>query len=309
MPTTENSARPEAERKRPLDYVLSSAKKRPDPLEFIDNSKPEYTEAEVKKDLEYVENLKRKFVEGSGRAEAMEIITIEYGEEFKWFGEESGLDRTSLYDDYKGIDGIWYFKIKDFPYRIALAIDTSMRSELTQAQRTENETKAAGKTKSIREKIERNLEKIKDPKISTVKYYRSLDGQPVDQTLIVPVVIGLEGENANKLIHLFGQIARLRQKKETSSLNETEVSELSQLEEKAANHPAQKIFLESTLAQLSRYAQELKNEKGFKSFYRIGVAGLEKMVGGILEKKKNISTDELENDAVYQKIKETLKEI
>ncbi|MFA6383684.1 MAG: hypothetical protein WCX17_04675, partial [Parcubacteria group bacterium] len=109
------AARPKEEQRRPVDYILGSAKKRPDPLEFVDNSRPGYTEAEVRKDIEYVERLKSKFAEGSGRAEALEIITIEYGEEFQWFGKESGLDRTSLYDDYKGVDGIWYFKIKDFP--------------------------------------------------------------------------------------------------------------------------------------------------------------------------------------------------
>lgn len=302
----ESTARPEAECKRPIDYILASAKKRPDPLEFIDNSKPGYTEAEIRKEMAHVEELERKFAKVSQRAEAMEIITIEYGEEFQWFGENSELDRTSKIDDLNGVDGVWHFNVPGFPYRIALAIDTSMRSELTKKQQMENETTAVGKIKSIKEKIERNITKIKDPKISTVKYYKSRDGQPVDQTLIVPIVIGLEGENADKLISLFGRIAELRRRK---NLNESEKTELIELEERARNHPAQKIFLLSAIAQLSRYSEELKNEKGFKSFYRTGVSGLENIVRDILKKKEHIATGELENDAVYQKIKETLGEI
>jgi hypothetical protein len=216
------------------------------------------------------------------------------------------VDKTTPHDDFgNGIDYILSISMPgQNTHRIALAVDVSMRATLSE------DTKKSGKTNSIEEKINRNILKVTDPRQRIeVKYFKSSlpgDNYKGKLTGIVPVVVGLEGENAQKLIVLFGEITALQNnEKRTPAEEET----LQKKIEEAQKHPCQAMFFHQIRKQLEMYSVLLKKEGSLKSkLFEIEVAKLFPVIDSIIEAKKDISYDSLKNDKVFSVIQRVVKE-
>lgn len=305
-----------------VDIVLQSQKKkRPDEIAFIDEALEGYRKQDIEKDLQEIARLQKRSEaedgllteksrirknEGRKRSEAMEIILTEKGEEMGWYGENSSLDRTGLHDDWRnGIDWVWTISVPgENTHRIALAIDVSMRASLNE------DAKKSGKVNSIREKIERNISKVTDPRQRIeVKYFKS--SAPTDNykgklTGIVPVVVGVEGENALKLINLFGEIASLQKNEKRTAIEE---NMLQQKIQEARNHPCQALFLREIRDQLEMYSDILKREGSIKGkLFKIEVEKLFPVIDNIINLKKDIPYDVLKQDKVFTVIQEVVRE-
>jgi len=131
-------------------------------------------------------------------SEAVEVTLAYCGETQDWFGENAYLIRTSEYDDViNGVDLVVEFDLgseDDEPRRVALTVDVTTAVE-----------------KSVLEKkIKRNAEKTftrKGDKKAQIKYFKSEANDykgPLEN--IVPIVIGLEWQNAVKLLELQSQL-------------------------------------------------------------------------------------------------------
>jgi hypothetical protein len=255
------------------------------------------------------EEVKRKIREGKERSEALEIFIVDGGEEFQYFGEKAYLSRTAKIDDFKnGVDAVVTFDLPDKnPYCIALAIDASMKPTF----------------ESVEKKLNRNLTKVigDSRKGLEVKYYESPITKKKERLgLIVPVVVGLEGDNSNKILAIFADIIRLRMKEgQTAEENQR----LQNTIEKIKNHPAQIIFLQEIKKQLEMYSVLLKKENstpkaaasGFgklsgmrNNMFTSEIDKLTGIIDDILDSKKHIPSGELENDGVYTCIKKFINE-
>lgn len=293
-----------------VELVLNSAsQERPNERDFTDL----YSQGVIDRDLEVVHILERKFhdnlehlnpaeikrvEEGKKRSEALEVIMVEGGELHNWFGERGFLSRTGKYDDYNGIDGVLEIVQGDEesgelePHNIALAIDASMRPDFS----------------SIERKILRNIERVTGPKKPQVKYFQSaVNGVKKKLTMVLPVVVGVEGKHAEELTDLFGEVIRLRG---TKDRNENAKKILKEKLERIANHPAQIIFLQEIIDQLNAYAA-LFGARADKDSVAYGQKAkeLSNVINGIMETKMDINPGVYSNDGVFLAIEEVSQKI
>lgn len=282
-----------------VDLVLATeTQKRPHEADFVDESKSGFSQLDVKRDIETTEKMEERFKkdwdhlpendiqrikEGKKRSEALEVIIIDKGEEMNWFGERAHLSRTSRFDDiFNGIDGVLEFDIQESnPYGIALEIDASMKPD----------------QETMKKKITRNTDKVLGKgKAIEVKYFQSkISGEKKKLTFVIPVVTGVEGDNANKLIELFADIERLKKPGKDE--------ELQKKIDEAKNNPAQLIFLKEIKMQLEMYSKLLGKEGGMKQLYRKEVDKLVDIIKNIIDSKNNIDSKTLESDGVYNLVK------
>lgn len=152
------------------------------------------------------------------------------GEKFGYFGSHAKLESTTLSDDIgHKIDAYVNFDLpkESKSHCIALAINASMNSDLD----------------SLKEKLEVNLKKVlgRNRKEVEIKYYRHPDGKEDRRPdIIVPVVIGVDGKNCNKLFEMFAEIIQLEQQEDKSDEDKRLLQEKIEV---AKNNPAQIIFL------------------------------------------------------------------
>jgi hypothetical protein len=280
-----------------------------------------YSEEEIHSDLEMVKDMKERFAgdlnnpelteemkerltKGRQRVEALEIVLADFGTEMQYFGTNSKIIRTSEFDDiFRGVDIVVEFAEKENnPHRIALAIDasTSPREDI------------------IGKKIRRNIEKITNPKrMPSLKYFRFNESEYVsEKTFILPVVIGLEAKNANRLLKIFARIFELKGRK---NLSLDEESELDTRLSEAMNHPGQKIFFEQIEGQFKMYKRKIQkrlalgkdlseNEISNKKMYLEEIDYHLAIVADLKKKKEHIKIDEIEDDAVHKVIQKVVKE-
>ncbi len=283
-----------------VEIVLASEeKKRLNEIDFIDDKRTGFSREDIQRDIEATSKMEERFKkdwdylsekdiqrikEGKKKSEALEVIIIDKGEKLGWFGCNARLSRTSKFDDiFNGVDGIVEFdKQEDNPYGIALEIDASMNPD----------------KKVIKRKIARNTDKVLGRgKPIEIKYFQSkITGEKKKLTFVVPVIVGTEGNNANRLIQLFADIERLKK----SEKNEEARKKL----EEAKNDPAQIIFLRETKIQLEMYVSSLEKEGGLKQLYKKEVEKLAEIINNILNSKNHINSERLESDRVYNLIKE-----
>lgn len=284
-------------------------KKRLQEIDFIDDGKKGYSEAEVKRDLETVERMKEKFEKGQdhmtdaeikrakeneNRGEALEVIILDKGEELEWFGLGTRLSRTTKHDDiFNGVDGVAEFVSKEkTTHRVALAVDASMNSDFS----------------ALKRKIDRNIRKITNNKDEIeVKYFKSaIDDFKGKLALIIPVVIGMEGKKANELIGIFSQIMVLQAREPKSG---EELKKLDQLLIEAKNHPCQVIFLKEIKEQIAFYKELLAGDKSIKAqLFMNEINSLLEIINLIIGSKKEILGGELEKDGVYLTIKNIISQ-
>lgn len=293
-----------------VELVLHSAShERPDEKDFGEL----YDPSTIKRDLDVVRILEQKFHDdvehltpeemervekGKKRSEALEVIMVEGGELYDWFGGQAFMSRTSKYDDYNGIDGVLEIVReetedgKQEPHDIALAIDASMRPDLS----------------SIERKIRRNVEKVTGPKKPRVKYFQSaVDGTKKSLTMVLPVVVGVEGKHADELTDLFGEVIRMRAVKDRPE----SVKQL--LKEKLdgiAKHPAQVAFLQEILVQLDGYAALFaKHADNNSRAYGEKARELSGIIAGLLAEKDTIELGDYANDGVLVAIEEVAEKM
>lgn len=277
-----------------------------------------YSQESLQRDVEIVEALKRRFAEdlehldevqlkkvreGKLRSEALEAIIVDFGDILEWFGAKAKLTQTAEFDDLvHGVDGIIEFDLSDKqPYRMALVIDASMKPVFD----------------SLERKVSRNIEKIVgNEKQAEVKYFASkVDGFKGKLSLVVPTVIGVEGDNANQLIKLFSEIIQLKNKPRQDYMDE---DALDQKMREAKNHPAQIVFLREIKEQLSLYVYlieaEMKKrhmtdrEKDVKNLYKKEIIRFSGIIDDLLSQKKTIAEGALKNDGVYATIHKVVDE-
>jgi len=299
------------------ELILGSQKKEPiDEYSFTDETQAGYRRTDIAADMKEVARLKKIFADQASQlppeirerrkiSDAVEVILTEKAEEMHWFGENAAVDKTGPYDDFcNHIDSVLTISMPgENAHRIALAIDVSMRASLSE------EAKKNGKDNSVQGKIARNILKVTDPqRRAEVKYFKSSlpgDNYKGKLTGIVPVVVGLEGENAQKLITLFGEITAL-QKNTTRTAAEEET--LRRKIQEARDHPCQAIFFLEIRAQLKMYSIILKKEGGIKGqFFAAEVDQLIPVIDSIIAAKKDISCKNLKNDKVFNVIREVVK--
>lgn len=292
--------------------ILSSIGKRIDMDEFIDEAKKGYSAKDIEIDKERVRLRKEDFERdydhlnedeikrieiGKLRADALEAIIIDLGGsrrkdgdcKYGWYGENAYFMKSSESDDIlNGVDGIGEFFVEGGEsHKIALAIDASMRADASSVQR----------------KIERGVKKVADGKME-VKYFKSATSDYKGKLrTVLPVVLGLEGDKANELIRLFSEIVRLENKQERT-IEEDE--KLAYRIREAQKHPCQVIFLKEMKVQLEMF-QQIFNREG--SYIKYDIVALLGIVDGLLDEKKNIGMQSLENDGVYEKICEVAKDL
>jgi hypothetical protein len=191
--------------------------------------------------LENLSDFERKQAEiGKEKSRALEAIVADQVELNNWFGENVILVPTLEYDDLiNGTDAVAEFNLGEgeTPERIALAIDVTMRPDFPSS------------VSKLEGKIDRNIAKVTGqdehqkyiPPVE-VKYFQSeVEDFKGRLEAIVPVVIGVEGKNADGLIVDFAKFLSLK-----SLANKTpEIT--GQIKAQRAvleRHPAQKVFLE-----------------------------------------------------------------
>lgn len=239
---------------------------------------------------------RRRIEEGKQRSDALEVIVGDQVELNDWFGPSVVVTRTTEFDDFiHGVDAVVEFNLGDdeHPERIALGIDASMRADAP----------------TVDGKIKRNINRVIGGEEPTmVKYFRSQiqgpDGKVFEGPLetVVPVVIGIDGENCDKLMGIFAQIIKLRRNRERTEEIKSLTREKMQEMQK---HPAQRVFLEEMRIQLEMYAEllERKQPDTRHSVYKEKIAKVLAIVNEILESKQDIELGELEKDGILGMIR------
>ncbi len=278
-----------------------------------------YPPREIESDLKMVERLQDKFAsqleqfsgeelkkihEGEQRSEILEIIIATDGEKYHWTGEKTRLSRAARFDDIaNGIDIILEFELESFEKasseidRIALGIDTSRNSDIYALQR----------------KIARNIEKLtgqNGKKLPQAKYFQSAIDKNIKGELntIIPIVIGLDFNHVNGLIHLCAASRSLADPKHNQELQEMGIDphrKQEELKEQLLKHPAQVVFYRQIITQLNYYLKVLDKQEGEQTEnIKVEINSILKRVRKIKETKKNIPIANYDQDAVLKTIEE-----
>ncbi len=236
---------------------------------------------------------------GKRRSEALEVIISEQGEFNDWLGPDALMIRTSEYDDrLNGVDVIIEFNPEEQDEqneieRIALAVDASMRPNYL----------------TVNKKISRNINKLFGKQSMEVKYFQSrITEKKGKLRTIIPVVVGIEGDNANELMKSVVQVSRLEQSelaKENSPEITKEVKEAKRsLMDKLTKHPAQIIFLEEIADQLKMYLALIDKRPSEKPILsKDKIQSLLDLIESIIASKEDIKKD-LESKRDFKGLKE-----
>lgn len=278
-----------------------------------------YDKGEIERDRTMVSVLKRKFErdldhlnpeeirkieEKKEWSEALEVIITQRGSECGWFGDDAYLVRATEYDDLvNGLDGVLEFapagktsEGKEKVRRLVLAIDASMQPALD----------------NVRRKINRNLDHLtgRGDKLQ-VKYFESVvDGFRGRLDMVVPVVVGIDAGNTNRLIGLFAEMIKLGNiKTKDRNVLERHQRQLS----KAQEHPAQRAFLEEIRMQLDCYLSLLENRTDEASkLYKEEISALLDKIKAVIKEKGHIREDGatdlsgISKDSVLRSIRKAL---
>lgn len=232
------------------------------------------------------------------RSETLEIIVANQIELNDWLGENALFYRTTTFDDYThGTDAVAEFDIGEEPERLALAIDSTSRTDLSH----------------IEEKIDRNISKILNNKLE-IKYFESqVKKFKGSITNVIPVIIGLEGGNTNGLINQFAQLIKLKQKFNSTnpaiSVNEKTAAKqaYNRSKKEMIRHPVQMVFLYEIKAQLDMYKKILTRENNPDISVKVSdVDRIEEIISDVIRSKSQIEKSPemvgLKNDAVLNLI-------
>jgi len=253
--------------------------------------------------LENLSDFEREQAEiGKEKSRALEVIVADQVELNNWFGENVILVPTLEYDDLiNGTDAVAEFDAGEekAPKRIALAIDVTMRPDFPSS------------ASKLEGKMDRNIAKVTGqdehkrfvPPVE-IKYFQSeIEDFKGRLETIVPVVIGVEGKNADGLIVDFAKFLELKSKaNRTPEIKDQIRAKRADLE----NHPAQRVFLEEMKRQLEMYLIILKKQKldEAHAVYKEKIRQVHKIIMDILASKQDVTLDRWESDGVFAQISE-----
>lgn len=279
------------------------------PRHTLDYFSDIFSPEEISQDNQHVENIKKNFEKKNNlnspedleklhqsrkRSEALEIIISDQIELNNWFGEESFFFQTTEYDDLvNSTDAVVEFSTENKPQRIGLAIDSTSRTDVVK----------------LEIKVDRNISKVLNGNLE-IKYFESqIDGFKGQIKGILPVVVGLEGENTDELINLFSRMITSEEKMNDQSINQNDrvkyKQNFSNLKKEITKHPAQLIFLKEIKSQLDMYKRIIVRENNPNIPVKISdIENISKIISGVISEKSNISkTSEMllleKKDAVY----------
>jgi hypothetical protein len=308
---------------REAELILEHHKKdRPDEKKFVEI----YGDAEIQNDMNDLERMQEKFSvdmnhlstqekekidQGKKRSEALEATIVGLAD-FGWFGSETQTSRTHEYDDvFHGIDAVLEIprekkdKKTDRPQRLALAVDasTDSRSQVVQEKIIRNARKVF-RTHRWPPKIKYFESKIQTIKIDgkKVPYRGSLD-------FVVPVVVGLESNEANNLMSLY---VRFLRHNENKSKTTEQKKDLAAVRNEILKHPAQTIFLRQITDQLDMYLNLSEmSDTPLPADVLEQIRELHATFSDLSINKINdgIGMENLANDVVYKEIEKVSKEI
>ena len=309
----------EIDRRQRHDTILSNyAHDRIKESDFLD----QYSQNEINEDADYIKRLNESFdkplenlpaadrnriKEIKRMSEVLEAIIAEHGEASNWFGDSVFVTLTAKYDDiHNGVDVVIEFQPKEGEAEmIALAIDASMNPDFS----------------SVNRKIMRSANRICETgtkkETNEIKYFESQITEKRGRvTHIIPVVIGLEGQNVNYLIDdCVTLIESQKQLKQDRGNKDTQNNfhEKSKILEK---HPAQMVFLKEILIQLKAYDQmfnRLESQNNFKTppEYTRQIKTLSKIIEEVIasKEKNKIFDADLGADGVFHEIQSLGKKI
>jgi hypothetical protein len=262
-----------------------------DEKDFTDENKKGYKHRDIFNDQRTVANMEVTFEkrhddktleerirveEREHLNEAFEVAVISGGQKAKWFGKNAQLIRSARFDDiFNGVDGFLEFPMEDGePFRMALAIDASMSRDID----------------IIEKKMMRGIKKLESKKME-VKYFKSkVNDYKGKLDMVLPIVLGVETQNAQKLVHIFADFQRAQ----------GDEKKLKKIGETLQNDPVQVIFLKEILIQLDMYAKLFRKEGSPTSY---AVEKMHTMIENILKQKSHIESDEIEQkDSVFKLI-------
>ncbi len=255
-----------------------------------------YTAEQVERDLEFTNRQRTKFAKQNQQEEAegflhekevhqlataMEVIVTQ---PLAWWGKGK-ITRTSEYDDFKGIDAV--LEIPGAQH-MGFAFDFSTSNSF----------------QIIKEKIDKATQHITTPeKPAKVKYYISPITKKQESITVIPVVIGLDSADSQKLVGLMSNIIRLKERAtENPALRKKLEEELAKLQK----HPAQMVFILEINNQLDRYQKLLEDATDPRLIaMRARIDGMTTFIRelGLSRAKEGISTEQLEDDQVFRTIR------
>ena len=223
-----------------VEKIVSDAVMDHPPLDYF-KKLDKYNSEEIDRDKSILEKIEDDFEEGGERGEAMEIILADLLD--RWFETEDMeviTQRTTKFDDVvNGVDVIVEFKTPDSIEKTALAVDASLSHSRIGEKLKKCYNKVAGEDKNFQ-----------------VKYFQgqfeNKKGEYPHGPLktVVPMVVGLDCRNANKLFKEFSDylISRERSKKE----GELKIK-------KIESDSVKKIFMIQIKKQLDFYIKNSEN--------------------------------------------------
>ncbi len=285
-----------------IENVLKYGKK----LEMIDLTEFDdiYSAEEIKKDIDHlrlaekrIERSKEKMTPSKReiseinekRGKAFEILLADQIYDGEWLGPEAMSVRTSRFDDVLGgVDMVVEFDRENEVDRMALAVDASTTSDFNHMEK----------------KIKRNIRRVTDDFWPLeVKYFQSQindeNGDYFKGGLkgLIPVVIGADRKNADRVFDIFSELITLEKRKDESAKERRQW-----LKEKLAHHPIQDVFFEEIKIQLKMYETILKRE-GKES---TETEKLLEIINEVAEEKRSYgfsSVEEIDGDKTLDNIK------
>ncbi len=269
-----------------------------------------YSSDEMRKDLTYINSIIKKIEkqrddlspsekeideENRKRAMCLEIVLTDQIYDGNWFGEEAMTSKTHKYDDIaNGVDMIVEFD-KEEPERVALTVDASTASD----------------KHVIEKKIRRNMEKLKNRNcLQEIKYFKSqisdANGRYHKGSLrdLIPVVVGANKGNINKLFEIFSELKFLEENK-----NETTKTRRGELRRELAEDSIQGIFLKEIKLQLETYIRIIggQDEKVLKK-----CGSLLKIIDEVIDEKERdgiFNREKIQQDQTLDNIKHVCKDL
>jgi hypothetical protein len=219
----------------------------------IEDFEDVYGEKETKRDVYWVEEMKKREDPGSERGELMELIMILQAETANWFGENSFLFSVSEYDDRKAHGDIVLEIMNDNgePVRILLDITVS------------------GEENNLIDKMQRSFDILRrERRLSTIKYFQSEATGEKERLINIPrVTIGITPDTLGELC-----------------------VDLNKNFKKQENNPIQLYLLDQIENQLIHLLEAAKEMDVIDPVIIKNLENAEKEIKKVLNKKENLRT-------------------
>ncbi|PJE50767.1 MAG: hypothetical protein COV29_03485 [Candidatus Yanofskybacteria bacterium CG10_big_fil_rev_8_21_14_0_10_36_16] len=242
-----------------------------------------YGSETVERDIQYTEELKKKFNEQDDKnqreikklADLFEALISNFVELEDWMGEDIFMVKTSEYDDYKnGVDVVAEF-LKDGKFsHLGLAIDVTFGNYLDK-------------------KFQRIKQEIQEGQLTKVKYFMSEGGDFRGELKNIPrVVLATDRATIKELSTLWTDLTflkgRLKDRRERGG-NVSDIREkIQETRDKLKDHPIQLEILHQIRFQLEKFAEHAEKIGQREQLTKKYKATLE-IINQIIDAKKDLA--------------------